>query len=80
MGFLPIMFLKRENQGQVSGMYIYIYIYIKCNRCIYKSASKLSTFCIAIVYFPVLHQGSIYVFSHFYELLTNVLFLLLFQS
>ncbi len=34
-------------------------IYIKCNRCIYKTASKLSKFCIAIVYFPVLHQGSI---------------------
>ncbi len=26
-------------------------IYIKCNRYIYKTASKLSKFCIAIVYF-----------------------------
>ncbi len=50
-----LCFKKIENQDQVSGMYIYI----KCNRCIYKTASKLSKFCIAIVYFPVLHQGSI---------------------
>ncbi len=59
----PLYFTNFANQGQVSGMcvcvYIYIYIYIythTCNRCIYKTASK---FCIAIVYFPVLHQGSI---------------------
>ncbi len=32
---------------------------IWCTRCIYKTALKLSIFCIAIVYFPLLHQGSI---------------------
>ncbi len=57
-------------------MEIFRDVCIKCTRCIYKTASELSKCCIAIVYFLLLHQGSIVcLFTSFYELLTKELFL-----